>query len=191
MNKLDILTEAGKLVTKQYLAAEEKHADRKQWIDKLDKAFELVGMPEFQPTGSRRFNYENKDSDFDFFIKESDAKKYENRFLELGFAVVSRQGIIIRSRRHILSNPYDDKTVYMILAYQDTIHVQIIKDEWYDIKVKAQDVFESGLVADPSDKTGARKLRPFMSKRMLAIQWNAIIDDLYIPWSNDEKDKKK
>lgn len=186
MNKLDILTEAGKIVEKQYRFAEETHADRKQRIDNLDKAFELVGMPEFQPTGSRRFNYDNEGSDFDFFIQESAAKKYEARFLELGFMVVSRQG-----RRRSQKSTYDDRTVYMILAYQDVIHVQIIKDEWYDIKVKAQDIFESGLVADPSDKTGTRKLRPYMSKRILAQYWNSIIDSLYIPWSDDEKDKKK
>ena len=187
MDKIAILAEARKIVTNRYRSIEASHEEHKKRLEQLDLAFELVGMPEFQPTGSRRFNYDHDGSDFDFFIQESAAKKYEARFLELGFTVVSRQRGVNRDRRSPQPNSYDDKTVYMILAYLDTIHVQIIKDEWYDIKVKAQDVFESGLVADHSDKTGVRKLRPFMTKRQMAWHWNAIIDSLYIPWSDDTK----
>lgn len=143
-------------------------------ISTVKNAFTLIfSSPEFHLTGSRRFGYNHLHSDFDFFIKESDMKRYADDILKLGFKVISGRN---------MSVDYEDISVAFIFRLDDIIHLQVIKDAWFDAKVVAQDKFEARL----KKLSDGRTERPYASKRYMSRLWNELLRESMIPWTDNK-----
>ncbi len=79
----------------------------------------------FYLTGSRFFSTYNHDSDYDFFVKDNDDVR---RFIsQLQF-------------RHVSSGYDPDSSLADVAQWKSRIHVQLVKPEFFEIKMKAQDL---------------------------------------------------
>lgn len=173
-DKDTIQKDAAELMDLKQTAADTAWKEAVSKISTVKNAFTLIfSSPEFHLTGSRRFGYNHLHSDFDFFIKESDMKRYADDVLKLGFKIISKQN---------MSADYGDISVAFIFELDHFIHLQVIKDAWFDAKVVAQDKFEARLKKLPDGRTE----RPDVSRRYLSRLWDEILRESVIPWSDSE-----
>lgn len=90
----------------------------------------LMANSAFVLTGSRRFGTCTPYSDYDYFIKKSLLDLgLDDKLFKLGF------------RRKSSSSFYRDVSLSFVMT-NGYIDVQVIEDQYYDAKVKAQDLFE-------------------------------------------------
>lgn len=112
-------------------------------------------------TGSRFFGTNHDSSDYDFFMNAKDYSfEFARKLVDLGFERTYDSG-------------YDsDPSVLWIYSYHGTIdiHIQVIKDYWFDRKVSAQDKIKDMYETIPDLMENASKSRMKMLWRQLMSQ---------------------
>ena len=87
----------------------------------------------FYLTGSRFFNTYDHDSDYDFFVKDSeDVRTFIS---QLQF-------------RHVSSGYDPDSSISDVAQWKSRIHVQLVKPEFFETKIKAQDLIRRERLLD-------------------------------------------
>ena len=126
----------------------------------------VTNMPVYL-TGSRFFGTHTESSDYDFFVAVSSVTfKHMSQMNDLGF---QPEG----PGTPYSSNP--DPSISMIMRYSGgliQVHIQIIKDDWFGSKIRAQHKIETLYKLLPDDM--GRK-----SKDELKALWSSTIVDEY------------
>lgn len=104
----------------------------------LDSIAKILESPCFVLTGSRFFGYATPNSDWDYFINETNFEKFAfgPRLINLGFLIKCH------SRMSQNDVEYNDPSISLILEYKDLVHVQVIRSEYWNAKANAQDVLK-------------------------------------------------
>lgn len=124
-------------------------------VENREQLANLLENDIFHLTGSRRFGTSVAISDFDYFVKESDLKPFRDQLMSLG----------LRQKRW---THYGDPSVSQILEYGNIVDIQVIKDEYFDAKVKAQDLFAKLVVLNGRNIS-------LMCKQELRDLWGTLI----------------
>jgi len=116
----------------------------------------------FYQTGSRFFGGFTEGSDDDYFISESSMKSLFPYFEKLGFRV----------KHHSHSFEYSlyggDPSISYILEYGSIIDIQVIKDSYFERKLKAQDKYKELILTVPGYLSS-------MSNRQKSNLWRTLI----------------
>jgi hypothetical protein len=120
--------------------------EQEERLNNLRTVVQLMENPIFVMTGSRRFGQDSVFSDYDYFVKSST--------MDIGLREkLERLGFV----RKYSESKYKDPSLSYVMEFGSLIDLQIIYDDYYDAKVRAQDLFQKLVNTDAKPLLGIGK----------------------------------